>query len=170
MVATRGIEAAARNYARKSFKDLYREHDSIPRNPSIAEVFYRAGLIEKWGRGTNRVIVQCREAGIAPPEFQEVAGSVVVTFRVNVGITPQVTQQVTPQVIALLEAARQPRSRAELQRIVELKDRKHFQKAYLEPLLTTGWLEMTIPDKPRSRLQRYRTTAAGTAVLQRDSV
>jgi predicted HTH transcriptional regulator len=49
--------------------DLSREHDSIQRNPIIAEVFYRAGLIEKWGRGTNRVIAQCREAGIAPPEF-----------------------------------------------------------------------------------------------------
>ena len=67
--------------------DLSREHDSIQRNPIIAEVFYRAGLIEKWGRGTNRVIAQCREAGIAPPEFREVAGSTVVTFRVQVGLT-----------------------------------------------------------------------------------
>jgi predicted HTH transcriptional regulator len=78
--------------------DLSREHDSIQRNPIIAEVFYRAGLIEKWGRGTNRVIAQCREAGIAPPEFREVAGSTVVTFRVQVGLTPHVTPQVTPQV------------------------------------------------------------------------
>jgi len=79
---------------------LTREHDSIPRNPIIAEVFYRAGLIEKWGRGTNRVLAQCREAGIAPPEFREVSGSVVVTFRVRVGQSPQVT----PQVIAILQA------------------------------------------------------------------
>jgi hypothetical protein len=31
----------------------------------------------------------------------------------------------------------------------------HLQKAYLEPLLATGWLEMTILDKPWSRLKRY---------------
>ena len=77
--------------------DLSHEHDSIQPNPIIAEVFYRAGLIEKWGRGTNRVIAQCREAGIAPPEFREVAGSTVVTFRVQVGLTPQVTPQVPPK-------------------------------------------------------------------------
>ena len=134
--------------------------DTIQWNPIIAEVFYRAGLIEKWGRGTNRVIGQCLGAGIAPPEFREIAGSTAVTFRVQVRFTPQVT--------ALLEAARRPRPREELQRAVGLKDRMHFQKAYLEPLLAAGWLEMTIPDKPRSRPQGYRTTPAGLVVLRKD--
>jgi hypothetical protein len=101
---------------------------------------------------------------LPPPEFREAAGSVVVTFRVQVGLTPQVT----PQVTALLEAARQPCSREELQRVVGLKDRIHFQTAHLEPLIAAGWLAMTIPDKPRRRLQRYRTTAAGIAVLPRE--
>src|SRR5438309_915809 len=32
--------------------DLKRSHVSRPRNPLIAEVFYRRGLIERWGRGT----------------------------------------------------------------------------------------------------------------------
>jgi hypothetical protein len=85
----------------------------------------------------------------------------VVTFHVQVGLTPQVT----PQVIALLMAARPPRSREELQRVAGLKDRIHFQKAHLEPLIAAGWLEMIIPNKPRSRLQRYQTTTAGVAVL-----
>ncbi len=142
--------------------DLSREHDSIQRNPIIAEVFYRAGRIEKWGRGTNRVIAQCLDAGITPPEFREVTGSMVVIFRVQVGLTPQVT----PQVTALLEGAQQPRSREELQQVAGLKDRRHFQRSHLEPLLAAGWLEMTIPDKPRSRLQRYRTTAACLAGLR----
>jgi len=90
-------------------------------------------------------------------------------FRVQVEdtpqVTPHVTPQVTPQVIALLEAAGDPHAREELQRILRLKDRMNFQKAYLEPLLAAGWLEMTIAVKPRSRLQRYRTTAAGQGTL-----
>ncbi len=34
---------------------LTRGHDSVPRNPIVAETLHRAGLIEMWGRGTNRV-------------------------------------------------------------------------------------------------------------------
>ena len=37
--------------------DLFHEHESIQPDPIIAEVVYRAGLIGKWERGTNRVIV-----------------------------------------------------------------------------------------------------------------
>jgi ATP-dependent DNA helicase RecG len=90
-------------------------------------------------------------------------------FRVQVGDTPHVTPQVTPQVIALLEAAGDPHAREDLQRILGLKDRMHFQKAYLEPLLVAAWLEMTIADKPRNLLQRYRTTTAGQGTLHTTS-
>jgi ATP-dependent DNA helicase RecG len=42
-------------------------------------------------------------------------------------------------------------------------DRTKFRNQVLRPLLDAGWLEMTIPDKPRSSRQQYRTTAAGLA-------
>jgi hypothetical protein len=76
-----------------------------------------------------------------------------------------VTEHVTVQVVAILEAAREPRSREELQAAVGIKHRMHFVHTYLEPLLSAGWLAMTIPDKPRSRNQKYRATAVGLAVL-----
>jgi len=47
-------------------ESLKHAHLSVQRNPIIAEVFHRAGLIEKWGRGTNRVAEMCRAAGVAP--------------------------------------------------------------------------------------------------------
>jgi hypothetical protein len=99
------------------------------------------------------------------PGIREIAGSTVVTFRVQVGFIPQVT----PQVVALLEAARRPRSREELQKVAGLRDRRHFQRSHLEPLLAAQWLEMTVPNKPRSRLQQYRTTPACLVVLRTDS-
>jgi len=69
---------------------LSRRHPSVQRNPIIADVFYRAGLIEKWGRGTNRVAEMCRAAGIAAPMYEEIGGSVLVTFRVRVGATARI--------------------------------------------------------------------------------
>ncbi len=60
--------------------DLTREHESRPRNPLLADVFYRRGLIERWGRGTQKIIDLCVTAGHPPPQFEERAGDVVVRF------------------------------------------------------------------------------------------
>ena len=61
-------------------EDLKREHLSRPRNPLIAEVFYRRGLVERWGRGTQKIVELCLRAGHPEPEFLEVAGAVGVRF------------------------------------------------------------------------------------------
>jgi ATP-dependent DNA helicase RecG len=55
--------------------------------------------------------------------------------------------------------------RSELTAALELRDRMHFVQAYLEPALAAGLVEMTIPDKPNSRLQRYRLTERGRALV-----
>jgi len=56
-------------------------HLSKQRNPLIAEAFHRTGDVEIWGRGTNRVIAECKAHGILPPSFEERQGWMVVTFR-----------------------------------------------------------------------------------------
>ena len=73
---------------------LNRRHPSIQRNPIIADVFHRAGLIEKWGRGTNRVAEMCRAAGIPSPTYEEIGGAALVTFRVRVGSTARVPARI----------------------------------------------------------------------------
>jgi len=153
---------------------------SVRRNPLIADLLQRIALIEKAGTGIRRMIDDARKHQCPEPKFT-VNGFFTATFWPNVEIarkitdqiteqvgdqvtpqvTPQVTLQATPQVIAVLEAARTARTREELQRAVGLRDREHFRKTYLEPLLVAGWLEMTIPDKPRSSKQCYRTTDLG---------
>ena len=45
------------------------EHESIPYNPEIANVFYRAGFIEHWGRGIAKICDSCREIGAELPEY-----------------------------------------------------------------------------------------------------
>jgi ATP-dependent DNA helicase RecG len=80
-------------------------------------------------------------------------------------MTPQVAPQVTPQVACVLEPASSACSFAELQAAAGLKDRVHFLKTHLEPPLLAGWIERTIPDKPRSSKQKYRLTGDGRRVL-----
>ncbi len=82
--------------------------------------------------------------------------------------TPQVTPQVTGQVVSVLEVvAVEDKPRVALQEAAALKDREHFREAYLEPLVNAGWLARTIPDKPTSRLQKYRLTEKGRAWLRK---
>ncbi len=61
--------------------DLKKNHVSRPRNPLIADVFYLRGLVEQWGRGTQKIVDWCVAAGQPEPEFEEQAGAVVVRFR-----------------------------------------------------------------------------------------
>jgi ATP-dependent DNA helicase RecG len=69
------------------------------------------------------------------------------------GGTPQDTpQERTAKLLAFLAA---PRTREEMQQFVGLTDRKHFREKVLKPLLDSGQIEMTMPDKPTSRLQKY---------------
>ncbi|MDP2992315.1 MAG: Fic family protein [Deltaproteobacteria bacterium] len=52
-------------------------------------------------------------------------------------------------------------TREELQSALGLQDRKSFRERYLKPALAEGLIEMTIPGKPNSRLQKYRLTDKG---------
>ena len=49
----------------------------------------------------------------------------------------------------------------------KLTDPEHFQKAYVKPLVTAGWLERAIPDKPTGRLQKYRFEGKRPCVARR---
>ena len=71
------------------------------------------------------------------------------------------TAEVTAEVDRLLRALEGHMSRADLQAALGLKHAEHFRQAYLLPALAQGWVEMTMPDKPNSRSQRYRLTALG---------
>lgn len=75
--------------------------------------------------------------------------------------TPQVAPQVTPQVSELLAVIEGEMSRETLQAALGLADRKSFRARYLKPALDQRLIEMTIPDKPNSRLQKYRLTNTG---------
>lgn len=63
-----------------SVEKLKGEHSSYPRNKNIANVFFKAGYIESWGRGTNKIINSCLDAGLPEPVITEEMGGVSITF------------------------------------------------------------------------------------------
>ncbi len=63
-----------------SIEDLKKEHSSYPRNPLIANAFYLAGFIEKWGSGTKRIVDLCIHQGLPEPEYKEEQGGFSVWF------------------------------------------------------------------------------------------
>lgn len=78
------------------------------------------------------------------------------------------TQQVTPQVrklpaVCVDEASR---SRGELMKAVDLKDRVTFTRHYPEPALAEAFIEMTEPDSPTSPTRKYRLTERAKNVLE----
>ena len=85
----------------------------------------------------------------------------------KVASTEAATPQVAPQVLAMLAAMTGEHARQELMTLLGLSDRKHFVEAYLMPALQAELVEMTIPDKPQSSMQKYRLTAAGRAYAAR---
>lgn len=59
---------------------LRRPHDSRPRNPLLARVFYYAGWIEHWGSGVTRILDLCQMQGLPAPQFRSASGRFEVTF------------------------------------------------------------------------------------------
>ncbi|MBU1262286.1 helix-turn-helix domain-containing protein [bacterium] len=60
---------------------LKKKHRSILRNPLIGNCFFLIKLIEQWGTGTNDIIDMCLGWGLPEPEFEDITGALVVTFR-----------------------------------------------------------------------------------------
>lgn len=52
-----------------TMESLLQRHQSRPYNPKIARAFFRAGYIESWGRGIQKIFEVCNEYGTLQPEF-----------------------------------------------------------------------------------------------------
>ena len=62
---------------------LKRSHSSRPRNPIIADVSFKGGYIDAWGRGTIKILDTCKEAELPEPEMQEQDGGFIITIFKN---------------------------------------------------------------------------------------
>ena len=153
---------------------LLAKHASHPFNPDIANAFFRAGFIESWGRGIERIQQACAKEHYPAPQWTLESNGMWLTFdfapQVTDQVTDQVADQVSPEVQKLLHILAGEMSRLEIQTRLGLKHLPHLRTAYLQPALTLGLIEMTLPNTPRSRAQKYRLTAAGHACLDSNNL
>jgi hypothetical protein len=95
---------------------------------------------------------------ISAPFIEFMLSVILETLESNDAELDVESPQVTPQVkrlLSVLEERGEAMARDELQRILELKDRTSFRERYLKSALQAGLIELTITDKPNSRLQKY---------------
>ena len=82
------------------------------------------------------------------------AATAMVGSSIELASKEQDKEQVTIQ--DLIQFCSVPRSRKEMQEFMGLVGRRNFSEKYIKPLLSAGKIEMTVPDKPNSRNQKYQ--------------
>ena len=147
------------------------------RNTVIARVFRELHLIEQWGTGVRRIFTEAQELGLPEPQIKEIGMRVrfIVPLLEPISLRKetqpageQVSEQVSEQVLSMLQACRvRERSKQELLEVAGLANVYLNYKRHIAPLLEQNLLAMTIPDKPQSRLQKYRLTDQGRELLTR---
>ncbi|MDA0766391.1 MAG: Fic family protein [Verrucomicrobia bacterium] len=112
-----------------------------------------------------KVLAACDKSGNSTAFAEFLLAALLLVLRNSAG-TDQVSDQVSDQVKALLHTLRRDTlSALECMKRLKLAHRPTFRKNYLSPALSSGLIEYTIPEKPQSRLQRYRLTSQGHALL-----
>jgi hypothetical protein len=135
--------------------------------------------------GIPDMIQSCIASGLQEPElvqeeefkatlWRKVAKTGQVTDQVGEQVREQVTMQdtmqdamqVTMQVEQLIAVLDDVASRDLLQEKTNIQNRDYFRKSYINKALALELIEMTIPDKPNSKNQKYRLTSKGKALKE----
>lgn len=148
------------------------------RNRRIGDFLKELDLTEGRSTGIPKILKVMAANGSPAPLFETDDERISYVVRLPAHPQPQskeattgevsmeVTMEVTMEVAALLNAIDGVMSRQELQAAMSLKNADHFRKAYILPAIAAGVLEMTLPEQPNSRLQRYRLTNKGLQWLK----
>ncbi len=151
-----------------TLEQLRETHQSMPNNRLLARSLYLAQYIEEMGTGTLDMIRRCRDANLREPEFTDSSGFKTTIWRAKpperIEVQPELLRgDLESKVLNLLTES--PLSRSELSE--KLGHKKASGRLYnvIQDLRDDQMIEYTLPDKPRSRHQKYRLTDKGSTEL-----
>ena len=146
-----------------------RDIEKVPskrRNPTIAEIFHRLDYVERQGSGLRKIRTETSYlhgfSDELSPKFVSAESEFhVILYNMNYIMRGSTMHDNThdnthvDRMAELLEYCEIARTRDELQQYFGIANREYFRKAILKPLLDSGQLKMTLPDKLQSKKQRY---------------
>ena len=147
---------------------------SMRRNPVIADLFHRMKYMERRGSGLRKIVSETEKLPGYTEAYKPEFSSTATDFRVilkNVNyylsqkdlVSDQDCDQVSDQdksqdiLHAVLDFCITEKSKQEICSFIGYRNLTYFTRKYLNPLLASDQLKMTIPDKPNSRKQKYIT-------------
>lgn len=128
------------------------------RNPALATMAEFLTKAENRYSGIPTMRREMKLQGLPDPVFENRRNEFVVTF-FNDNNSVSVSLSSDSEMDALLAFCQEPKTREELTEFMKIGTFSYLRKRYLQPLLAAGKLELTVPDKPRSRKQRYHTVS-----------
>ena len=131
------------------------EGRSIPRNRELMRIFRDLEFVEHLGSGIHRILkVYDKNVFKISDNFFEVS----FYFKNTMEETMEETMEVDEYILKLINILDMPQSKHSLKAKLGLKNDEHFRKRYLKPAIELGYIVMTIPDKPKSKMQKYKLT------------
>lgn len=132
------------------------------RNPVLVTAMESLGQTENRYSGIPRIQHAMAELGLPAPVFVNTRSNFSVTLRNKSDAATQKASGPASDVPAedpkgLLAFCRQPRSRAEIIAYLGIPSAQYALRRYLDPLVEAGVIRLSLPDKPRSPRQTYRT-------------
>lgn len=123
------------------------------RNPFLAGNLEIMIDTENRFSGIPTIIAEMKNAGLRPPAFESRRGNFKVILYNDK--EQRETVEIETSDDDLLAFFNKPRSKEEVAGFVGVKSPYYAMRRYIKPLLESGVIEMTMPDKPKSVLQRY---------------